>query len=101
VERARGLTGDPATEVGADAGDVVPIEELARRARAALAAGEAREAADWLELGELRGDADMALVRQLLSLEGPLEPEPLARVLGALPEPWRAPVQAGLPRLSP
>ena len=101
VKRARGLTGDPATEVGTDAGGVVPIEELARRARAALAAGEAREAADWLELGELRGDADMALVRQLLSLEGPLEPEPLARVLGALSEPWRAPVLAGLPRLSP
>jgi predicted Zn-dependent protease len=65
------------------------LGEIERRARAALAAGEVEAASEWLDLGALRGDPSMALVREVLAQAPSTPRDEREGLLGALPESWR------------
>jgi len=67
--------------------------ELEARAREAFAQREFQAAADWLDLGALRGDAAMAQVRGVLSATQ-AEPRPgLGELRAAVPAAWQAALQ--------
>ena len=65
------------------------LAELERMARGALSSGDIVAFGEWLDLGWLRGDADMTQVREVLSA---LKLKPLPEVpdlLAQTPETWR------------
>jgi hypothetical protein len=74
---------------------------LEQRAREALMTREFQAAADWLDLGALRGDEQMAQVRRVLTM-AQAEPRPSPEALHtALPENWRGDLEPLLRSLGP
>jgi len=68
----------------------VNLAQLAERARAALRAGEFEAANQWLDLGALRGDMDMAKVQGVLAAARSRPRADTADLLQETPESWRS-----------
>ncbi|MFN0007452.1 MAG: M48 family metallopeptidase [Planctomycetota bacterium] len=99
AERAENADGlDPElvrlAKQAASLGDGIPVSELEIRARRSLASGDAEAGLGWLELGAIRGDAELervALAVQALASGGP---EP-GNLLGTSElESWKAEIEA-------
>ena len=68
----------------------ISLAELAERARRALVAGEFEAANQWLDLGALRGDSDMARVQGVLAAAHLQPGSDTADLLRDIPDSWRS-----------
>lgn len=79
--------------------DEAPVSEIATRARESLTSGDVESALAWLELGAIRGDAELERVAGAVQAlaSGPVEQR---EILGATElESWRTEIEACLRRL--